>query len=105
MPGQRYRGGADTAVPAQAERLRQCLAACTSDAQITHDGGTGFAVDADPQPVEDARIRQGFLEDSNVDPVFEITRMIEIQRAYELGQSFLDREDQRIRNAITSMTR
>ncbi len=75
------------------------------DAQITHDGGTGFAVDADPQPVEDARIRQGFLEESNVDPVFEITRMIEIQRAYELGQSFLDREDQRIRNAITSMTR
>lgn len=74
-------------------------------AQITHDGGTGFAIDGDPEPVEDASIRQGFLEESNVDPVFEITRMIEVQRAYELGQSFLDREDQRIRNAITSMTR
>ncbi|MCF3973417.1 flagellar hook-basal body complex protein [Paracoccus salsus] len=75
------------------------------DAQITHDGGTSFAVDADPEPIEDARVRQGFLEESNVDSVFEITRMIEVQRAYELGQSFLDREDQRIRNAITSMTR
>ena len=50
-------------------------------------------------------IRQGFLEESNVDSVFEITRMIEVQRAYELGQSFLDREDQRIRSAITGMTR
>ncbi|MBK4216386.1 flagellar hook-basal body complex protein [Paracoccus caeni] len=75
------------------------------DAQMTHQGGTEFTLTADPEPLEDARIRQGFLEDSNVDPVFEITRMIEVQRAYELGQSFLDREDQRIRAAITAMTR
>lgn len=74
-------------------------------AQITHDGGTTFAADGDPQPVENPAVRQGFLEESNVDSVFEITRMIEVQRAYELGQSFLDREDQRIRSAITAMTR
>lgn len=73
--------------------------------QLTHQGGTLFQLDAVPEPLEEARIRQGFLEESNVDPVFEITRMIEVQRAYELGQSFLDREDQRIRNVITAMTR
>lgn len=77
----------------------------TEGAQLTHDGGTSFAFDQDPEPVEAPSIRQGFLEESNVDSVFEITRMIEVQRAYELGQSFLDREDQRIRNAITAMTR
>jgi flagellar basal-body rod protein FlgF len=75
------------------------------DAQLTHQGGTAFTTDSPPEPVADARIRQGFLEESNVDSVFEITRMIEVQRAYELGQSFLDREDQRIRSAITGMTR
>lgn len=75
------------------------------DAQLTHKGGTSFVTDAQPEAVDDARIRQGFLEESNVDSVFEITRMIEVQRAYELGQSFLDREDQRIRSAITGMTR
>ena len=53
----------------------------------------------------DAVVRQGFLEESNVNPVLEIARMIEVQRAYELGQSFLDQEDQRIRQAITSLTR
>lgn len=74
-------------------------------AQLTHRGGTSFAIDEAPEAVEEPRLRQGFLEESNVDPVFEITRMIEVQRAYELGQSFLDREDQRIRNAITAMTR
>jgi flagellar basal-body rod protein FlgF len=75
------------------------------DAQLTHQGGTAFTTDSPPEPVDDARIRQGFLEESNVDSVFEITRMIEVQRAYELGQSFLDGEDQRIRSAITGMTR
>jgi flagellar basal-body rod protein FlgF len=29
-----------------------------------------------------------------------MARMIEIQRAYEMGQSFLDSEDKRIRSAV-----
>ena len=74
-------------------------------AQLTHQGGTLFALEGNPEPIEAPRVQQGFLEESNVDPIFEISRMIEVQRAYELGQSFLDREDQRIRSAITSMTR
>ena len=37
--------------------------------------------------------------------MLEIARMVEVQRAYELGQSFLDAEDQRIRAAISSLTR
>lgn len=69
------------------------------------EGGTMFRIAGNPEPVETSTVRQGFLEDSNVDPVFEITRMIEVQRAYELGQSFLEREDQRIRNAINAMTK
>lgn len=71
----------------------------------TREGGTLFAFEGEPEVVETPAIRQGFLEDSNVDPIFEITRMIEVQRAYELGASFLDREDQRIRGAIAAMTK
>lgn len=74
-------------------------------AQLNYQSGTSFTTDIDPEPSESPRIRQGFLEESNVDPVFEISRMIEVQRAYEMNQAFLDREDQRIRNAITTMTR
>ena len=74
-------------------------------AQITHQGGTSFSLNEAPEPLENPNVRQGFLEESNVDTVFEISRMIEVQRAYELGQSFLDREDQRIRAAINTMTR
>ena len=53
-----------------------------------------------PVPLENGRMLQGFLEKSNVDPVSEIARMVEVQRAYELGQTFLDREDERIRQVI-----
>ena len=53
-----------------------------------------------PVPLENGRMLQGFLEKSNVDPVSQIARMIEVQRAYELGQNFLDKEDERIRQVI-----
>lgn len=56
-------------------------------------------------PAEGAVILQGYVEDSNVDPVSEIARMIEVQRAYEMGQTFLDREDERIRSVISTLGR
>ena len=34
-------------------------------------------------PVEAPRVRQGMLESSNVNPILEMTRMIEVSRAYE----------------------
>lgn len=48
--------------------------------------------------VEDSAIASGFLESSNVDPVLQMARMIEVQRHYDAGQSLLDLEDKRIRN-------
>jgi flagellar basal-body rod protein FlgF len=70
--------------------------------ELQHQSGTRFSVSGDPQPSSDFRIYQGFLEGSNVNPVLEIARMIEVQRAYELGQGLLDREDGRIRSIIQS---
>ena len=71
---------------------------------VTREGGTRF--DPGPEGFEAApegRVLQGHLEASNVSPVAEIARMIEVQRAYELGQSFMDREDQRMRGLIETM--
>lgn len=55
------------------------------------------------EPVEEPRILQGYLEQSNVDPITEVARMIEVQRAYEAGQSFLEREDERIRAVVQTL--
>jgi flagellar basal-body rod protein FlgF len=69
--------------------------------------GARFAVEGAPVPAgeESGRIVGGFLESSNVSPVAEVARMIEVQRTYELGQNFLDREDDRIRAVIRTFAR
>ena len=57
------------------------------------------------EPVQNGKMLQGFLEASNVNPTLQIARMIEVQRAYELGQNFLQQEDERIRGVIQAMGR
>lgn len=72
---------------------------------LTHRAGTRFAAGEVEPLIEAFTVRQGVLEGSNVDPVGEIARMIEVSRAYEMGQSFLDKEDERIRAVITALGR
>ena len=72
---------------------------------LQREAGVLFRVDGEIEPVEAPRVVQGHLEGSNVDPVLEIARMIEVQRTYELGQKFLDREDERIRGVVQTLGR
>lgn len=72
---------------------------------MVREGGVMFRADAGTEPVVNARILQGFLEGSNVNPISQLARMIEVQRSYEMGQSFLTNEDERIRNAIKTLFR
>lgn len=72
---------------------------------LVHEAGVLFRAEGGTVPVEQATILQGFVENSNVDPILEIARMIEVQRAYEMGQTFLDREDERIRGVIQTLSR
>ncbi len=74
----------------------------TDPTSLRHQAGTLFSA-AELEPAEDATILQGFLEDSNVNPITEIARMIQVQRAYELGQGFMDKEDARIRGVIQTL--
>lgn len=68
--------------------------------QMVREAGQMFRSDPGFEPVEDPRVIQGFVEASNVDPILQVARMVEVQRAYELGQSFMEREDERIRSAL-----
>lgn len=73
--------------------------------QLNREGGVSFSSQNDFEPVNEPKVRQGFLENSNVDPILQMARMIEVQRAYELGQSFLDAENQRMRDAIRAFVK
>ncbi len=68
--------------------------------KLFREAGTLFRVEGATEPIESGRMVQGFLEESNVNPVTEMSRMIEVQRAYEYGQKLLDQEDDRIRTAV-----
>lgn len=72
---------------------------------LSRAAGTLFAVEGDVVPVENPQILQGFLEDSNVDPMIELSRMIDVQRAYERGQRLMQREDERIKGVIQTLGR
>ncbi len=72
---------------------------------ITRAGSVMFAAAGGVTPVENGVMLQGFLESSNVNPVTEISRMIEVQRAYELGQGLMERDDERIRSVLRTLGR
>ena len=70
---------------------------------MIREGGVLFRADQGYEPTQAPRVMQGFVESSNADPILQIARMIEVQRAYEMGQNFLQREDERLRGAIKAI--
>jgi flagellar basal-body rod protein FlgF len=65
-----------------------------------------FLLAAEPQPVEDfARngVVQGFIEQSNVNPVMEMTRLIAVQRAFEAISGSLEQRDNTLRDTIQAL--
>ncbi len=113
-------GGSPVAIPPEATSIT-----IAQDGTIAADGaptGSIGLVKADPttlaregdnllratkgyEPVELAKVRQGFIEESNVNAVLEVSRLIEVQRAYELGQQLLKDEDERISKTVDAMRR
>lgn len=72
-------------------------------ADLFREDGVLFRAENGVVPVINPRMLQGFLEQSNVNQVGQLARMIEVQRSYELGQSFLEAEDKRVKNALQTL--
>lgn len=58
-----------------------------------------------PQPATTAQVRQGMLEGSNVNSISEITRMLEVTRAYESMAKMMDSTADLSRRAVERMGR
>lgn len=71
--------------------------------ELQRDSNTYFSAPEGYAQFEEATVVQGALEQSNVLPVLEVARMIEVQRAYEAGQAMLEREDDRINQLINAV--
>ena len=98
--------GADGTISAGGQPVGQIgMVIPTDPTRMFREGGVMFDARGGFEPAPDGRMLQGFLEDSNVNPILQVSRMIEVQRAYELGQNFLDKEDARIRGVIEAIRR
>lgn len=53
-----------------------------------------------PQDVATPMLLPGMLERSNVQPILELKRLIEVQRAYDQARGLIDREDERLRKMM-----
>ena len=69
---------------------------------LKHASGSQFVADSSnqPQPMTNVHVVQGALENSNVQPIIEMARMIDVHRTYDTVRQFIDREDSREQNMI-----
>jgi len=59
----------------------------------------------DPKEAERFDLRQGFLENSNVDPIAEMIDMIELNRNYESCQKAIHAQDETLRQVVLEIAK
>jgi len=68
-------------------------------------GNNLYTTTAAPQPPTNTRVKQGTLEGSNVNPVLEMTRMVDTLRSFQAVQNVLQTENDRLTTAIQKLTK
>lgn len=113
-------GGGTITIPADARDLK-----VASDGTISTDQGTLgklmvvefeneqglqamgnglYKTDAAGQPAANSTVLQGMIEGANVQPVLEMTRMIDVLRSYQNTQRMLQSEHERERGMIQNLS-
>jgi flagellar basal-body rod protein FlgF len=72
--------------------------------QLRKAGDNLFAASSEPTTAAAPRVRQGFIETSNVNPVAAMTDMIEIMRAYEQAAQLSDTANDLERRAVETLS-
>ena len=64
-----------------------------------------YVTDQRPQEPRDVSIMQGMLERSNVRPILELTRMIEVHRSYQANSKLIETDHELQRKTIDQVIR
>ena len=91
---------ADGSIAADGEQVGRFEIVDADVITLEREGADLFRATTGTVAISDFKLRQGFLESANVNPVLEMSRMIELQRAFEVGQQLLSEEFQRSSTAI-----
>ncbi len=74
--------------------------------QLMQSEGNGlYSTKQTATAATDSHIVQGAVEQSNVQPIAEITHLIQIQRAYEQATNMIGQENTRLNNAINVLSK
>lgn len=73
--------------------------------QLKRNGWGYFIPDPPQDPIipEKVELRQGFLENSNVDPILEMLQMIELNRSYESCQKAILTQDETLKLSVNDL--
>ncbi len=94
-----------TVLTDQGNRGKVRLVKFANPRDLRNEGGNLFSSAAAPQPAgPQVRVETGVVERSNVKPVLEMTRMVEVQRAYSTISSLMGRTDELRRDAIRRLS-
>ena len=75
-----------------------------ADPQALAAMGAGlYQTDAASEPDLASRLSQGMVEDSNVQPIIEMTNLIQVTRDYQAAQNMVEAEHERQRRAIANL--
>lgn len=96
----------DGAVSTERGQVGQLMIVEFANDQDLEATGSGlYQTTAAANPPQNTRAKQGMLEGSNVQAVLEMTRMIDVSRAYQATQKMLDSEHDRQRTMIKQLTK
>jgi flagellar basal-body rod protein FlgF len=95
----------DGVAAAQTEVGRIRLVRFASDQAMRSAGNGMYATDQSPLPATETKVTQGALEGSNIQPVIEVTRMLQMSRDYQSIQNMLDAEHTRQKDAVDRIAR
>lgn len=85
----------------QIAKLR--VAGFANEAALAKEGASLFSTTQTPTTATNAEIRQGSLEESNVQPVVEISKMVEVMRAYQATATMAQSQEDLLRQAIDKL--
>ena len=89
-----------------AGELAQLMVVEFENPQVLVPQGNGlYKTETPGTPSENTRVLQGMIEGSNVNAVLEMTRMIDVSRAYQSTQRMMQSEHDRQRSMIQTLSR
>ncbi len=95
----------DGTLSSQNGRLGRVGVVTPADAmRLTPEGGRTLRADTDTAPVTRPQLIQGMIEDSNVQPMIEMTRMMADLREFQFTTQFVQGEADRLQSSIDKLT-